>query len=75
MSARKAVSFTEELKGWLSFDETDFNQALLHGRRQGTKARLRLKMEVADLDSFVAGPTHPARAQRVPCTATSWAGG
>ena len=63
MSAPRAVhSFTEELKGWLSFDETDFNQALLHGRRQGTKARLRLKMEVADLDSFVAGPTHPARA-------------
>jgi hypothetical protein len=62
MSARKAVSFTEQLKGWLSFDETDFNQALLHGRRQGTKARLRLKMEVADLDSFVAGPTHSAQA-------------
>ena len=62
MSGQKAVSFTEQLKGWLSFDQTDFNQALLHGRRQGTKARLRLKMEVADLDTFVAGPTHPARA-------------
>lgn len=62
MSARKAVSFTEQLKGWLSFDETDFNQALLHGRRHGTKAKLRLKMEVADIERFVAEPAHRARA-------------
>jgi hypothetical protein len=50
------LRFTEQLKGWLSFDETDFNQALHHGRRQGTQARMRLAIEVADLDRFIAGP-------------------
>jgi hypothetical protein len=63
MSARKGVRFTEQLKGWLSFDETDFNQALLRGHRQGTKARMRLAMEVADIDRFIAGPVHSARAR------------
>ena len=32
------VSFTEELEGWISFDEADFNQALLaagRARRRG----------------------------------------
>lgn len=56
------VRFTEQLTGWLSFSETDFNQALLQGRRDGIRARMRLTIEVDDLDRFVAGPAHTARA-------------
>ncbi len=63
MSALSGVRFTEQLKGWLSFDQTDFNQALLRGRRQGTKARMRLTIEVADMDRFIEGPTHAAQAR------------
>jgi hypothetical protein len=57
------VRFTEQLTGWLSFSETDFNQALLAGRRDGTRARMRLTIEIDDLDRFVAGPRHAAGAR------------
>ena len=63
MTSGTGLRFTEQLKGWLSFDETDFNQALLRGRRDGIKARMRLKIEVADLDRFIAGRTHSAQAR------------
>jgi hypothetical protein len=63
MSPPSGVRFTEQLKGWLSFDQTDFNQALLRGRREGTKVRMRLTIEVADLERFIAGPAHVARAR------------
>jgi hypothetical protein len=56
------VRFTEQLTGWISFGETDFNQALLHGRRDGTKATMRLTIQIGDLDRFVAGPAHTASA-------------
>jgi hypothetical protein len=58
----KGVRFTEQLRGWLSFDESDFNQALHHGRRQGTKARMRLMIETDDIDRFLAG-RHVAQAR------------
>ena len=50
---RRGVRFTEQMKGWLSFDETDFNQALLHGRSNRTAAKLRLTIEIQDLDAFI----------------------
>jgi hypothetical protein len=63
MSEPRALRFTEEMKGWLSFDQTDFNQALLHGRREGTRAKLRLTIEIADLARFLdPARTHEARA-------------
>src|SRR4029450_5382617 len=63
MSEPRALHFTEEMKGWLSFDQTDFNQALLHGRREGTRAKLRLTIEIGDLARFLdPARTHEARA-------------
>jgi hypothetical protein len=57
------VRFSEQMKGWLSFNETDFNQALLHGRVNGTSAKLRLTVEIRDLDRFVAERAEQAAAR------------
>jgi hypothetical protein len=59
---RRGVRFTEQMKGWLSFDDTDFNQALLHGRVNGTSAKLRLAVEIRDLDRFIAERSEQATA-------------
>jgi hypothetical protein len=56
------LGFTEEMSGWLSFEETDFNQALLAGRRARRTAKVHLDIEIADLDRFIADPRHLARA-------------
>jgi hypothetical protein len=59
---KRGVRFTEQMKGWLSFDETDFNQALLHGRVNGTSAKVRLAVEIRDLDRFIAERNEQAAA-------------
>jgi hypothetical protein len=46
------VRWTERLSGWMSFDQRDFNQALLGGRRDGTSLSAELTIEVEDLDLF-----------------------
>jgi hypothetical protein len=60
---RRGVRFTEQMKGWLSFDEADFNQGLLHGRVNGTSAKLRLTVEIRDLDRFIAERSEQAAAR------------
>ena len=50
----RGVQFTEEMKGWLSFDEADYNQALWRGRVNGTSAKLHLTIKITDLDRFAA---------------------
>lgn len=63
MSAGRPVRFTETLRGWLSFDQVDFNQALLHGRRDRIRAGMRLTIEAPDIDRFIRGPRHSATAR------------
>ncbi len=55
------IGFTEEMSGWISFVETDFNQALLAGRSAGRTAKVHLDVEIPDLDAFIADPEHEAR--------------
>jgi hypothetical protein len=50
----RGVQFTEEMKGWLSFDEADYNQALWRGRVNGSSAKLHLTIKITDLDRFAA---------------------
>ena len=71
---RRGLRFTEQMKGWLSFDETDFNQALLRGRATRTSAKLRLTIEIRDLDAFVDERSEWASAW-AGSNATSSAGG
>jgi hypothetical protein len=51
------VSWTEELNGRLSFDQTDFNQAMLDGRR----CRLRLTLAINDIGQFLESPIRRAK--------------
>jgi hypothetical protein len=53
------VRWTEELNGFLSFDQTDFNQALMEGKRDGAVLSLRLTLQIDDIGAFVAGAREP----------------
>jgi hypothetical protein len=59
------LRFTEELHGWLSFDEDDYNQAFAEGRRAGRSAALHLTIAIPSLDRFLAD-------REMSATATGW---
>jgi hypothetical protein len=50
-----AVLWNEQLDGWLSLEQTDFNQAVLEGKRDGHTIKLALALRIADIDAFLAG--------------------
>ena len=56
------LTFSERMSGWVSFGERDWNQALLAGRRTGTRCGFHLEVDIADFESFRAAPNHPAQA-------------
>jgi hypothetical protein len=56
-----AVAWSEQLKGWCSSTETDFNQALREGKAAQRSMRAELSLEIADIDQFVR--SEPKRAQ------------
>lgn len=60
---KQGVQFLEEMKGWLSFDEQDFNQSKWRGRVNGTSAKLRLTIKIRDLDCFLANRDELAAAE------------
>jgi hypothetical protein len=60
MSARGVVWTERFPAGWLSTTQTDFNQAMLEGRRDGRTIRAQLTLEIADVDAFVAAATKVA---------------
>ncbi len=59
----RGVQFDEQMKGWLSFNETDFNQSLWRGRADGNSAKLGLTIKIRDLDRFVADRNAQASAE------------
>lgn len=50
------VSFTETMDGWFSFDERDYTQAMLDGRRDRRAIGFELTIAVDDVDAFVDDP-------------------
>jgi hypothetical protein len=48
------VCWTEWLAGWVSPDQTDFNEALLEGRRDRRALSLQLTLQIEKLDEFLA---------------------
>ncbi|MGI8801523.1 MAG: hypothetical protein ACR2KV_05030 [Solirubrobacteraceae bacterium] len=56
------LSFTEELSGWLDFEHTEFNQALLAGQRARRTVKIHLTITIADIDAFIADPRHAGTA-------------
>jgi cholesterol oxidase len=57
-----AVSFTEEMKGFVAEGETDHDRGFRTGRAAGTPLMFHLTITADDLDDFVADRDHQARA-------------
>lgn len=62
------LHYHERMQGWVSFDGRDYNTGVVNGRKAGTKCRMKLGVEVDDLDRFLRDPEYPARLNgRVRC--------
>ncbi len=51
-----ALSFTEEMKGFVTVGELDYDRGAREGKRSGGALMFHLTIEVADIDAFVADP-------------------
>jgi cholesterol oxidase len=58
-----AVSFTEEMKGFVTFGETDYDRGFRAGRESKTALMFHLTITADDLDQFAENPDHVARAE------------
>lgn len=65
MSETTTLRFTEEMKGYVGFDETDYLAGFDRGKRDGNFLMFRLTIEMDDVERFVQDPQHPG-------TATGW---
>jgi hypothetical protein len=63
MNGRKSISFTEEMKGYVTFGESDHERGAREGRKSGTRLMFHLTIEVDDLDRFAADPRREATAE------------
>ncbi|HEU4492826.1 MAG TPA: alpha/beta fold hydrolase [Rubrobacteraceae bacterium] len=63
MSIRKSVRFTEEMKGYVTFGESDYERGAREGRKSGTRLMFHLTIEVEDLDRFTSDPRRQATAE------------
>ncbi len=63
MDNHSSVRFTEEMKGHVTFGESDFERGEEEGRRSDTSIMFHLTIEVDDLDGFAADPKRWATAE------------
>jgi hypothetical protein len=63
MNGRKSIRFTEEMKGYVTFGESDYERGTREGRKSGTRLMFHLTIEVDDLDRFAADPRREATAE------------
>ncbi len=59
------LEFTEQMRGFVTLDETDPERGYAQGRKDGTGLMFHLTIGTQDVDAFVADPAHEA-------TATGW---
>jgi cholesterol oxidase len=58
-----AVSFTEEMKGFVTFGEDDFDRGFRAGRQSRTDLMFHLTITADDVDRFISDPQHLARTE------------
>lgn len=63
MNARASIRFTEEMKGYVTFGESDYERGALEGRKSETQLMFHLTIETDDLDRFAADPKREASAE------------
>jgi cholesterol oxidase len=56
-----ALAFTEEMKGFLDFDETDHRRAFRAGEAAGRRLMFRVTISTDDIERFLEDETYPAR--------------
>jgi len=57
------VEFTEEMKGYVTLGETDFDHGFRQGKRDGTFCMFHLTIRCPDIDRFIADPQHVGSAR------------
>lgn len=62
---KTSVEFTEEMKGYVDFGETDYETGFLEGKRKGKQNffMFHLTIKTDDIDAFVADPMQEASAE------------
>ncbi|HZY58070.1 MAG TPA: alpha/beta fold hydrolase [Rubrobacteraceae bacterium] len=63
MNDRTSIRFTEEMKGYIAFGESDYERGAQEGRKSDTYLMFHLTIEVDDLDRFAADPRREATAE------------
>jgi len=58
-----SLSFTEEMKGYITFGETDYDHGLREGIKSGTFLMVHLTINVDGITHFVTDPHHDALAE------------
>lgn len=58
-----SLAFTEEMKGYVSFGESDFDRGFRAGKDAGTAFMFHLTITTEDIDRFIADPRHTALAE------------
>jgi cholesterol oxidase len=56
------VHFTEEMKGYVTFDETDYDSGFRRGKEAGNFLMFHLTISVDNVERFLADPQHEASA-------------
>lgn len=59
-SARTQLSFTEEMKGFVTLGETDYDRGYRSGKEAGSALMVHLTISIDDVDRFVTSPDHDA---------------
>lgn len=54
------LSFTEEMKGYITFGETDYDRGFRQGSASGTFLMVHLTINIAGVERFVTDPAHEA---------------
>lgn len=58
-----SLSFTEEMKGYVTFGESDYDRGYRAGKDAGTAFMFHLTIIAEDIDRFIADARHSARAE------------
>ncbi|MFC6064408.1 patatin-like phospholipase family protein [Streptomyces ochraceiscleroticus] len=56
----RSLSFKEAIKGFIGFDESDYDDGYRKGHDKNTRLTARLKISIDDIDMFVTSPQHEA---------------
>ncbi len=57
------LSFTEELKGYITFGETDYDRGFREGSETGTFLMIQLTVKIDGVERFVTDPRHEGSAE------------